>query len=205
MALAHAAIAAEPAPAPRSGEWDFQVRLDGKPIGEHRFRLEPDGDGSRLTSEARFDVKLLGFTVYRYRHRAVEHWRSGCLASLLSQTDDDGKPSHVQLAAAGGGESGAMRVDSAAPSPLDGCMMSFAYWNPAMRVQTRLLNAQTGQVEAVHIEPIADAPIMVHGEPVAGLVRQAEHRAALRRTWCTRRACRWRLRRAPRCESPGCW
>ena len=164
--LARVAAAAS-APAPRSGEWDFEVSLDGKPIGEHRFRLEPDGDGSRLTSQARFDVKVLGLTVFRYRHQAVEQWRDGCLVSLVSSTDDDGKPGHVHFIAAGDGDIGrGVRVASAPSTPV-GCVMSFAYWNPAMRMQTRLLNAQTGKFEDVHIACVADAPIMVHGEPVA--------------------------------------
>ncbi|WP_316044025.1 DUF6134 family protein [Variovorax sp. N23] len=30
-------------------------------------------------SDARFTVKLLGLTVCRYTHRAVEQWRGNCL------------------------------------------------------------------------------------------------------------------------------
>ncbi len=164
MAIACAAAAAEPTLSPLSGEWNFQVLLDGKPIGEHRFRLQAEGEQSRLTSEARFDVKVLGFTVYHYRHTAVEHWRGACLVSLVSTTDDDGTASQVHLAAAD--ERGAMHVAATAPT-LDGCVMSFAYWHPAMRAQTRLLNAQTGKLEAVHVEPLAETRIEVHGEPVA--------------------------------------
>jgi hypothetical protein len=164
MAAAHVVAAAGPTAPPLAGEWNFEVLLDGKPIGEHRFRLEPEGEQSRLTSDARFDMKVLGFTVYRYRHTAVEHWRGACLVSLVSTTDDDGKPSRVQLAAAG--EGGAVLV-SAAPHTLDGCVMSFAYWHPAMCTQTRLLNAQTGQVEAVQVGRLVDALIDVRGEAVA--------------------------------------
>ena len=150
-AVASTAHAADSPPAPRSGDWSFRVSLDGEPIGEHRFRLEREGDGDivRLTSEARFDVRLLGLTVYRYRHSALERWRGDCLASLAASTDDDGTPSRVALPA------------------IDGCVMSFAYWHPALRMQTRLLNAQTGQVERVQVERLPDARIDVRGEPVA--------------------------------------
>ncbi|MEP7056576.1 MAG: DUF6134 family protein [Caldimonas sp.] len=162
-ALAHVVAASEPAPPPLAGEWNFRVLLDGTPIGEHRFRLEADGEQSRLTSEARFDVKVLGFTVYRYRHTAVERWRGACLYSLDATTDDDGTPSHVRIAAPG--ERGDVRVGASAPT-LDGCVMTFAYWHPAMRAQTRLLNAQTGKIEAVQMQHLAEMRIDVRGEPV---------------------------------------
>ena len=164
-AIAHVAAAAEPAAPPRAGEWNFQVLLDGKPIGEHRFRLvaEAEGDQTRLTSDARLDVNVLGFTAYHYRHSSIEHWRGACLASLESTTDDDGTPSQVRFAISDAPSS--TRV-AAAPPILEGCVMSFAYWHPAMRAQTRLLNAQTGKLEDVQVQRLAESRIRVRGEPV---------------------------------------
>ena len=162
--VASAEAAVEAAALPRSGDWNFQVMLDGTPIGEHRFRLEADGEQSRLTSEARFDVRVLGFTAYRYRHSAVERWRAGCLSSLVATTDDDGTPSKVSLAAL----DEPVAIRTAAPAaPIDGCVMSFAYWHPSMRTQTRLLNAQTGRIEAVEVQRLPDARIDVRGDTVA--------------------------------------
>lgn len=132
-------------------EWNFRARLDDKPIGTHRFSLSDDGNTRTLLSEARFDVKFLGITAYRYRHNATEHWRGDCLAELNSATDDDGKPTKVQL-------------DAAA---LPGCAMSFAYWNPRIRNATRLVNAQTGLFESVRIERAGDGVLAVRGTPTA--------------------------------------
>lgn len=165
-AASGAAASAEsslPSSSPRTGEWNFSVTLDGSPIGEHRFRLEPDGEQGRLTSEARFDVKVLGFTAYRYRHSAVERWRGGCLTSLVATTDDDGTPSQVRIAAT---DEPAARAAAATSLP-DGCVMSFAYWHPAMRTQTRLLNAQTGKLETVQVQRLPDARMDVRGDAVA--------------------------------------
>lgn len=141
-----------------SGEWDFQVTLDDKPIGTHRFTVTADGAGARkVVSDAAFDVKMLGLTVYRYRHQASEQWRGDCLRMLSSETDDDGQMSRVRAVAEGGG----LRVSTEAPASvtpavppvqtLGGCAMSFAYWNPAIRSQTQLLNAQTGRYEPVKV------------------------------------------------------
>lgn len=142
------------------GPWNFRVLLDGKPIGHHRFTLEQKGAERVLRSEARFDVKLLGLTVYRYRHEATERWRGDCLAGLAARTDDDGEESVVEAVQEGGALTvRGPRGDEALP----GCMLSFAYWNPAMLRQTRLLNVQTGAVEAVRIEPLGSETVRVSG------------------------------------------
>ena len=132
-------------------EWNFRALLDDRPIGTHRFSLSGQGDERTLLSEARFAVKFLGITAYRYRHNATEHWRGDCLSELTASTDDDGKASKVHL-------------DAAA---LKGCVMSFAYWNPLIQTQTRLLNAQTGQFENVRIERIGEGMLPVRGAPTA--------------------------------------
>jgi hypothetical protein len=44
--------------------------------------------------------------------------------------------------------------------------MSFAYWNPEILRQTRLLNSQTGQYEAVTIAAMGEEKITVRGAAV---------------------------------------
>jgi hypothetical protein len=149
-------LAAATAACAQARTWVFDVRLDGQSVGEHRFELAPDGDGLRLRSEARFVVRLLGIPVYRYRHTAEERWRGGCLQALDATTDDDGRITQVQARA----EGGQLRVTGgkAAGEPGTGCVFTFAYWNPDLRRQARLLNPQTGELEPVRIERITDAP-----------------------------------------------
>lgn len=149
-------LAALHAGAAAASDWHFRVFLDGTMIGEHRFVLAAAGDERSLTSEASFVVKLLGITAYRYRHNASERWRGNCLARLAATTDDDGKLTRVRADADDGG-------------PLSGCVMSFAYWHPAMRTQSRLLNAQTGLLETVRVRRIDEAVIDVRGTPTAAV------------------------------------
>ncbi|MFN3304795.1 MAG: DUF6134 family protein, partial [Roseateles sp.] len=111
--------------------WDFEVRLDDKPIGTHRFTVNGPPGEREVLSQARMDVKLLGIPVFRYRHEARERWRGDCVAELQSKTDDDGKPLQV----------------TQARGAADACLMGFAYWHPNLTTQTRLLNPQTGLVE----------------------------------------------------------
>ena len=131
--------------------WDFRVLLDGKPIGTHRFDLNRKEDQYLLRSEAAFAVKLLGITLYRYQHQASERWQGDCLRALESSTDDDGKVSTVALDA----------------SDLSPCVMSYAYWNPRLLQQTRMVNPQTGRIDAVQVSSMGMSRIQVRGETVS--------------------------------------
>jgi hypothetical protein len=154
--LAHAADAG-------TRVYAFKAFLDGKPIGEHRFTVVTEGASRRVTSDADFVVKFMGFSAYRYRHHAEEQWSGDCLASLVASTDDDGKPANVKLTKTGDANEIATAGGN---SSVSGCLMTYAYWNPAMRSQARLLNPQTGKVDTVRIERVADGDVTVGGKPV---------------------------------------
>jgi hypothetical protein len=144
--------------------WDFQVFLDDKPIGHHHFALREAGAERELKSEARFDVKLLFITAYRYAHDATERWRGNCLAALTSRTDDGG--ARVEVSATQ--QEGRLTIDSGGKrEAAEGCVMTFAYWNPEMLGQKRLLNPQTGKIEAVTITAVSDETLTVRGASVA--------------------------------------
>ena len=142
----------------------FKAFLDDRPIGGHRFTVVTEGSDRRVTSEADFAVKFIGITAYRYHHHAQEQWSGDCLASLVSSTDDDGKPAGVRLVKNGDVNE---ITTSAGKKTESGCLMSYAYWNPAMRGQKRLVNPQTGKVDAVTVARVADGHVMVDGKDVA--------------------------------------
>jgi hypothetical protein len=118
--------------------WDFKVFLDGREVGTHRFTLTEKGDAGELRSVARFDLQFLFVTAWRYRHEATERWRDGCLESLVARTENNGEPYAVEWRRG------------------ERCEMSFAYWNPRILGATRLLNAQTGDLEPVRFSRLAD-------------------------------------------------
>jgi hypothetical protein len=150
-------------------EWHFSVLLDGKPIGTHQFALTRGEEGVRtLRSDARFDVKILGLTAYRYRHHAEERWDGDCLVSIASRTDDDGSKTAVTSEASPGG----LRVTAVggkqpSAAAIEGCVMSFAYWNPQLAKQNRLLDPGTGRLESVTISSLPARSIEAQGKPVA--------------------------------------
>jgi hypothetical protein len=128
--------------------WNYRVLLDESEIGRHRFTLHENGADREMRIEARFAVKFLAITFYRYEHVATERWRDGCLRALDSRTDDDGERQAVNWRETGGA-----------------CEMSFAYWNPRILKAERLLNAQTGEMVPVSVQRLGEESITVRGAP----------------------------------------
>lgn len=140
-----AAFATTPA---RAEEWNFRVLLDGRDVGRHVFSVR-DSDGTRrVTSEARFDVRILFFPAWRYDHRAVERWSDGCLRALDSRTVTNREAESV-VARTDGERLTVTRTGGR--EEYRGCLMSFAYWDPRILGATRLLNSQTGELMPVEI------------------------------------------------------
>lgn len=141
-------------------EWDFRVSLDQKVIGTHRYILESDGANRKLSSDASYDYKWLGISVYKYTHHAEETWSNDCIAMLNSTSVTNGNNEYVQ----------AQRIDQSLhvdhqgkQASYEGCIKSFAYWNPAFLSETRLLNSQTGEYVPVSITKMNSEMISVRG------------------------------------------
>lgn len=129
--------------------YEFEVLLDGKPVGSHRFEVVPEAGGRRITSEARMEVKFLGLALYRYRHEARESWRERCLARIDATTSDNGRSTRVNRSA-----------DT-------GCISTYAYWDrDLLLAQRELLNPQTGEIDPVQFESLGSETIQVRGRPV---------------------------------------
>lgn len=147
-----------------SRSWDFEVFLNDKPIGHHRFVVRPEAEGYTLQTEAEFEVTFLFFTAYRYRHENVERWRGGCLESIEARTNDNGQALEVT-------GSRSMEGFSLASEKVEGvidaeCVRTFAYWDRAALEDTRLLNSQTGEYQAVELRPMGREIIEIGGQAV---------------------------------------
>lgn len=187
--IAFTVLGANSVLAGRLQEWRFKVYLDDKWIGYHNFRLAPQGNGNhQLDIDARFDVKFLFINAYRYHHSNTEQWQRQCLKSIRSSTDDNGNRFSVRGAANGDRfylNKGAGR------SALPNCVMSFAYWNPAILTADRLLNAQTGDYVEVTVIPLGQQQITVRGQPVlANHFRLLADKAAID-LWYSADSYRW--------------
>ena len=175
--------------------WNFRVLLDGREIGYHEFRVVSDGATQRIQSDARFDVKFLFINAYRYRHSNTEVWRNGCLVRIESSTDANGD----QIAVAGSlGETG-FELDGAGGRQVvgDDCVRSFAYWNPAMLQDERLLNAQTGELEPVRVEEYGPDELEIGGAEIPARRLQITMENGVIDLWYHRDTGRWLALEAP--------
>jgi hypothetical protein len=169
-ALATLWLCAAPTPVdagvPSQREWHFEVLLDDKPIGVHRFQLSTAGETRELRSEASFRVKILGLTVYDYSHQSSERWKNDCLQGIDASTDDNGDDFFVR---GHGGGDGLLIESQTGIASLPGCVMTFAYWNPVMLQQQRLLNTQTGEYIRVDVEQLGEQTLHIQGRAVPAL------------------------------------
>jgi hypothetical protein len=162
--------------------WEFRVLLDGDEIGYHRFRLVNEGESARLISEAAFSVQFLFIDAYRYRHENEEVWRGDCLQAIDARTKINGESLTVR---------GERREDGFVVSTdderevLEGCVMSFAYWNPEFLDQDRLLNAQNGEYVAVTIEPQSEERLDIGGREVDAIRYSLDAGEMAMRLWYT--------------------
>ena len=145
------------------GTWNFRVLLDDREIGRHRYTLRTSGEAREVQSDARFDVRVLFVNAYRYLHEAVERWDGNCLQSLVSRTETNGERQSVN-AAARGGRLTVERSDGS--DEHEGCVMTFAYWNPQILKARRLLNSQTGELLPVRVAHQGEEIIAVRGRPL---------------------------------------
>lgn len=143
--------------------WNFRVLLDGREIGKHQFTVQRSGDWREVRSESQYDVRVVFVNVYRYLHEAVERWNGNCLQSLASRTEINGESKAVNAAVRGD----RLRVErSEGRDEHEGCVMTFAYWNPQILKAQRLLNSQTGEFLAVKITARGEQSIEVRGKPL---------------------------------------
>jgi hypothetical protein len=138
---------------------NFDVFLDGRAIGAHRFELAPAGAGTRMVTQADFEVKLLRITAFEYEHRNTEVWRDGCLQSIDARTDANGKKTTVNGRARG---SAFVVATGQGERQLGDCVATFAYWDKDLLLQSRqLLNSQTGEYLPVRIAPLGTDRIRI--------------------------------------------
>jgi hypothetical protein len=144
--------------------WEFQVLLDGREIGYHRFDVMNQGDVEQVDIQARFEVEIMFITAYRYEHDNLETWQGDCLQKIESSTDDNG--THYEIAGQAGDTGFTLDRNDDTEALDTSCLQTFAYWNPDILRAQRLLNAQTGEWKPVTVESVGAGPFEVAGTSV---------------------------------------
>jgi len=148
--------------------WNFDVSIDGKPIGTHQFILTDNEKNQQvLKSEATFNVKILSINFFQYYHLSNELWENNCLKKLEAKTQENSKTTIVK----GIQDKPSFKLSSPSPTEIKAeCVMTFAYWNPKILQQNKLLNPQTGDYLSANISSVGKETILAKGRTV-----KAEH------------------------------
>ena len=139
-------------------EWNFDAVLNDKVIGQHTFIYENE----KTISNANFKFEYL-FMDFIYQHKSTETWQEGCLKTISSKTDDDGDLYEVS------GHIGTDRflvTTNNKTTELPSCVMTFAYGNPKILEQKKLMNSQSGEYLDVDIQFIREENHTVKGEDI---------------------------------------
>jgi hypothetical protein len=153
----------QPVSAGQIDEYQFRVFLDGDEIGTHRVQLKQQGDQKEVSIEANFDVKILFVNVYSYRHSNSETWTGQCLNNINARTDANGDDFFV---VSRDSSQGLKLGTHDGEKQLEGCVRTFAYWDPGLLRAERLLNTQTGEYVAASINEIGAEAIELNGTKV---------------------------------------
>lgn len=144
-------------PVLQAKEWAFDVYLDKNKIGTHTFTL----NDNTLTSKAKFNVKVLFIEAYKYEHSAKEQWSGDCLNVLEANTTENKVVTKVSAKLDGGTFS---VKNGALEQTLPTCVMTFAYWNPKILEQNKLLNPQNAEYLDTTITKLGEAKTEVKGK-----------------------------------------
>ena len=139
-------------------EWNFDAVLNDKVIGQHTFIYENE----KTISNANFKFEYL-FMDFIYQHKSTETWQDGCLKTIESNTDDDGDLYEVSGYSATDQFLVTTNNETAA-LPL--CVMTFAYGNPKILEQKKLMNSQNGNYLDVDIQFLREENHMVKGKDI---------------------------------------
>ncbi|MGB4812128.1 MAG: DUF6134 family protein [Methylophilaceae bacterium] len=139
-------------------EWAFDVYLDESKMGTHTYILD---NTNMMTSTAKFKVKILFINAYNYNHVSKEQWQDGCLSAIEAQTTENKVKTKVSGKLEG--EQFNINTNGVKPQKLPACVMTFAYWNPKILMQSKLLNPQNAEYLSAKIKQVGTENIDVKG------------------------------------------
>jgi hypothetical protein len=122
----------------------FEVRGLGRVIGSHEVSAEGTPAAFIVQSDVDIDVRVLGLSVFTYRHTGTETWKNDRLVAFTStSTGDERTESVVGRATSEGFEVKGRKGVIVAPPDI----MVGSYWTPRIMSRHVLLDPQKGVLE----------------------------------------------------------
>jgi hypothetical protein len=128
---------------PEVGPLAFRVIRKDSAIGSHGFTFVREGDRLTVSIAADIAVGFGPFTLFRYRHRAVERWQGDMFLGIEAETDDNGTKYKVSVRREDGGLR-VVRTPGASYLAPDNALAA-THWNQRM-LSGPMINNQTGDL-----------------------------------------------------------
>ncbi len=151
-------------PAAAAGNRRFTVLYKGGKIGVHTVLYSSETGETRISTEIHLLVKIAFFNLFAFSHRSQEIWRDGRLASLDSDTVEDGEALHIEGTATSQG----FRVMSKDGPFIASAttLTSNSLWTPAVLEQETVVDAQHGGIIGLSARKFTDEQIIIAGRPI---------------------------------------
>jgi hypothetical protein len=162
IVLSGTAFVASPAAATTPGRTEFEILMNGKPVGRHSVTVSKAADVTnvRIAIDMAGKIGPIGFT---YRHRCEEAWRGNQLTSLNCTDKENRSNKSVEanlrgtdLVVDGTGYKGS------APASL----LPSSWWRFSTINQTRLLDSRDGKLSRVNVNRVGEEVLQIGGAPV---------------------------------------
>ncbi len=139
----------------------FAIMREGKQIGVSTTDIQRDGKETIVDTTIKVDVKILGFTAYRYDHTSNEKWAGDHVVAVTSQTNDNGATHKLSLALHDDkliGEADGREL------ALDAEVVPASVWNPKLVTQTVVMDSVNGKLMHVSFDDLGIENINVRGQ-----------------------------------------
>ena len=159
LAFATAATAATEG-VPEDGILSFDIVRNGSAIGTHTYRFDQSGSRTEVRIKTEIDFRLLLIPVYRFEHESREVWENGRLASLESETNENGTPVKLQVfrdedSLMVMGEDGELHVDHE--------IIPASLWNRLVLERNETLTTISGNLKKFEVTYIGEEEIDIRG------------------------------------------
>ncbi len=139
----------------------YAVTRDGSPIGRTVVDIDRSGDSVKVTTKSTIEVKVI-IVLYRFQQDATETWKGDQLVSFKSQTDDNGTPHQVSIAASGKGLT--IDADGKTSTAPAGAVPAL-FWSPKFAKAKALIHPDNGRVMNATVKDMGAEQVNVRGTP----------------------------------------
>ncbi|MCA3692283.1 DUF6134 family protein [Aquidulcibacter sp.] len=161
VVLGSAAVTSSAAAA-TPGRTEFEILMNGKPVGKHIVTVSRNADMTnvRIAIDMAGKIGPIGFT---YRHRCEEAWRGNQLTSL--NCSDQENRSNKSVAANLRGAN--LVVDGTGfKGTAPAAILPSSWWRFSTINQSRLLDSRDGKLSRVNVNRVGEDVLQIGGTPV---------------------------------------